>query len=295
MPRARPGARKTTARRRIFRYRTKWTHQVIPRRFKVLLDDMIDEYEEAEPPFVECEEPTMAELTVKGVPEAEWPYYLGYMKRMLALYRTYTGETLQLEKTNLIEEYVLRGKERHVLEQVQEVAAECAGVPPVPPFTCEDVLDCLEGIIEGEYTSYAAQWKRAHAGLEGIFNYPVHFDEANNKICLLGNSAGTFTTRDLDTGLNPVVIATLDLAPGQAVIRSKSAHEKYFAYIINIGGKPNIRIYKDGVLLQTIDLSLAPISWVIVWNAYIVNVSATGKYIVIENQGTNEYALIEGS
>lgn len=107
---------------------------MIPRRFKVLLDDMVDDWEDEDkgnaPVFAECEEPTMAELTVKGVPEAEWPYYLGYMKRMLALYRAYTGETLLLEKTNLIEEYVLRGKNRDVLEQVQEVAAECAGIPP---------------------------------------------------------------------------------------------------------------------------------------------------------------------
>jgi len=138
MPRARPAARKSEARRRIYRYRTKWTHQVIPERLKRLLWEpphvIWDEYADKVPPAVECEEPTMTELQTKGVPESEWPYYLGYMKRMLAFYQQYSGATLTLEKTNLIEEYVLRGKDRDVLEQVQEVAAECAGIaPPEPP------------------------------------------------------------------------------------------------------------------------------------------------------------------
>lgn len=151
MPRARPGARKTTARRRIQRYIAKMTHHVTPLRVKRLLPHMLDLYEKEEPPFVECEEPTMAELEAKGVPEAEWRYYLGYMKRMLALYRTYTGGTLQLEKTNLIEEYVLREKDRDVLEQVQVVTEICAGVR----LSCEDVYACLEG----DFSTWTEIWE----------------------------------------------------------------------------------------------------------------------------------------
>lgn len=130
MPRARPGARKSSARRRAKRYRTKWTHHVIPRRFKRLLFEpphhIWQEWEEEEPPFVECEEPTIAELSSKNVPDADWPYYLGFMKRMLEILRKYTGTTLELEQQSLIEEYVLRGWPRDLLEQVQAVAEECA-------------------------------------------------------------------------------------------------------------------------------------------------------------------------
>ena len=105
---------------------------------------MWSKYAAEAPPSVECEEPTMEELQTKGVPEAEWPYYLGYMKRMLIFYRQYTEGTLQLEKTNLIEEYVLRGYDRDVLEQVQEVARECVLPPIEPPPDAEFILQHAE-------------------------------------------------------------------------------------------------------------------------------------------------------
>jgi len=148
MPRARPAARKSEARRRIYRYRTKWTHDVIPERVKRLLfepphhmwDVWEDELKGASPVYVECEEPTMTELQAVAVPEAEWPYYLGFMKRMITLYLQYTSLTLQMEKTNLIEEYVLRGKDRDVLEAIQTVAEWCALKALWMPVWSYDVL-----------------------------------------------------------------------------------------------------------------------------------------------------------
>jgi len=135
---------------------------------------MIDEWEDEEkgdsPGYVECEEPTMEELETKGVPEEEWPYYLGYMKRMLAFYRQYTGATLQLEKTSLIEEYVLRGKNRDVLEQVQDVTEECAGIaPPPPPPTCP--CDRTDGFETG---AKDVMWTVIGADPYEIVNTPAY-------------------------------------------------------------------------------------------------------------------------
>jgi hypothetical protein len=127
MVRKRGVARKSFARRRVRRVK-KYDSHVTPLRYKKYLPDMA---ELLKPPLdihVECEVPCMELLASLGVPLSEYPYYLGFMKRMIVLYRNFTSETLASEKESLIEEYVLRGKDRDVLEAVQEVAAECAGV-----------------------------------------------------------------------------------------------------------------------------------------------------------------------
>lgn len=125
MVRARGVARKSFARRRVRRVK-KYDCHVTPLRFKKYLPNMV---ELLKPPLdihVECEIPCMELLETLGVPLSEYPYYLGFMKRMIVLYQAFTSETLQKEKDSLISEYVLRGKDEDVLEQVQEVAALCA-------------------------------------------------------------------------------------------------------------------------------------------------------------------------
>lgn len=155
MVRHRPKARRTSTRRRVKRYRTKWSYKVIPERIKRMLHDsphhMWEEWEDTAPPPVLCEEPTMRELESKGVPEVEWPYYLGYMKRMCQLYKKYQGATLLSEKDSLIAEYVLRGYDKEILQQVQEVAANCA---EAIYLSCPMIYACLEGT----YTAWAHLW-----------------------------------------------------------------------------------------------------------------------------------------
>lgn len=150
MPRKRGVARKSFARRRIRRVK-KWDHTALPRRFKLYLPYMADLLEENMPPPVDCEIPTMALLELEGVPTAEWPYYLGFMKRMLELYTKFTEATLQSEKTSLIEEYVLREKNRTILESVQLIAEECAGVLwelEFSPYAINDNTGVVVGEIE---------------------------------------------------------------------------------------------------------------------------------------------------
>ncbi len=125
MVRKRGVARKSFARRRVRRVK-KYDCHVTPLRFKKYLPRMADLLEPKLAVEVGCETPTMELLDTLGVPLEEYPYYLGFMKRMIVLYRNFTSETLASEKESLIEEYVLRDKDRDVLEQVQEVAANCA-------------------------------------------------------------------------------------------------------------------------------------------------------------------------
>jgi len=127
MVRKRGVARRSFSHRRVRRVK-KYDHHVIPKRFKIYLPHMEPNWEDEAPPFVECETPTMELLVALGVASDEWQYYLGFMKRMMELYLKFTSETLAKEKESLIEEYVLRGKDKGVLEEVQEVAAGCAGV-----------------------------------------------------------------------------------------------------------------------------------------------------------------------
>ena len=126
MVRKRGVARTSFARRRVRRVQ-KYDSHVTPLRYKKYLPRMA---ELLKPPLdihVECEVPCMELLDTLGVPTDEWQYYLGFMKRMIVLYRKFTSETLASEKESLISEYVLRGKDESVLEEVQEVAALCAG------------------------------------------------------------------------------------------------------------------------------------------------------------------------
>lgn len=125
MVRARGVARKSFARRRVRRVK-KYNSHVTPLRFKKYLPYMADLLAPKLAVEVGCETPTMELLESLGVPTDEWQYYLGFMKRMIVLYRNFTSETLASEKESLITEYVLRGKDRDVLEAVQEVAALCA-------------------------------------------------------------------------------------------------------------------------------------------------------------------------
>ena len=99
---------------------------------------MIQYLEKSIEDTVGIEDPTEAELTAKGVPTDQWPYLIGFNKKMLMLYRTFTGETLQLEKQSLINQYVLRGYPLNVLGQLQGVVDDY--VAPVCPTGYTRVL-----------------------------------------------------------------------------------------------------------------------------------------------------------
>jgi len=239
MVRARPVARKSFAHRRVRRIK-KYDHHVVPKRFKVWLPDMSDLLKAKLEAHVECETPTMTELERLGVPESEWRYYLGYMKRMLLLYLSFSEETLEKEKQSLIEEYVLRGKDRNVLEQIQEVAAECAGIE----------------VIEGDFSAWSLIWDIPFPdGLNSLlfvdataskdYLYVTYLDGApNSRLLIVKISDGS------QVFLSPA--ATDYLASVGAISEYRNFMYNTLVYVLN-GGK-SFSILAKYVLLLRLDL-----------------------------------------
>ena len=294
MTRKRGVARKSFARRRARRVK-KYDHNVIPKRFKIYLPRMSDLLEEELPPCVLCEEPTMALLQSLGVPTDEWQYYLGFMKRMVELYLTFTSETLQKEKDSLIAEYVLRGKDKDVLEQVQEVAAGCAGVY-VPPVVIE--------LEEGDFSSYniIASFDDADS-FAGMRSQDGIFNGNEEKITIIDTENMIVKTYDIPSlTLGAALfndITEFDGDGGNPHYHKKSIYGTYLVLSATDGVSTEIdriRIFKNGAQLQTLtyaDLGLDDNS------IYNMAISPTGKYIIVSGRrtasGNMGWVLLEGS
>lgn len=282
-------ARRTSARRRMKRYRAKRTWKAIPERLKRLLHEspfhMIKQWEDKEPPFVFCETPTLLLLEALEVSTEEWPYYVGYMKRMLALYEEFTEATLQLEKDNLIAEYVLRGYDKEVLDEVQLVVEDCS---EACYLSCEIVRACLEG----DFSSWAFQWKVAQHGDEHDYNILWRADETLDKIFIRNTYSNYLTIRKLSDGTHESTTNTISTGFYDEVL-AYSLLRKYFAIVVWEGGKPILRIFKDGAIIQNLDLSAAPINWGA--DTFILTISPDGKYILLDAFSSNEYGLFKGA
>jgi len=286
MVRKRGVARKSSPHRRVRRVK-KYDHVVIPRRFKIQLPDLSDRIEPELKEFVELEPFVEAELTVKGVPTSQWQYYHGFAKRMLALYLNFTGETLQKEKQSLINEYVLRGYSLNVLEQEQDVVEKYV----VPPLNCADVKACLEG----NYSSWAFQWKRAYGGDSYPCSTPhfVNINESSDFLWIYDPYNYNIQQLKVSDGTLLTEFGVLDYG-NEVEFINYSLLMKYFAVVINDGGVPYLKIYKNGSLQQSINLQTA-CGWTDVAKHYVVTMSTDGKYILVSNFFDNEYALFMGS
>jgi len=281
MVRKRGVARTSFARRRVRRVK-KYDHNVIPLRFKVQLPDMADRLKPPLNIHVECEVPTMELLETLNVPTAEWVYYLGFMKRMVELYRNFTSETLQSEKDSLISEYVLRGKDKNVLEQVQTIAEVCVGIV----VSCTEVKACLEG----NYTNWTYQWQQNTTTEPMIF----YVNEPDNYLWTR-DIVREFDRWQLSDGTLLTTLDTLEYPFNASEFRFLSVLSKYFAFVDDEGGVPVLKVYKDGVVQQTLDLN-ALCGWTDVGpNAYITSMTYDGKYIMVYCFDATQIALFKGS
>jgi len=113
-------------RRRIYRLKTKWTHDVLARRFKVLEYERPKELEWELDVLDKLEKLCFAKLATLGVPEEDWEYYLGYAKRLFVRALKFTSETYALERESLRNEYILRGWDANVLDQLEPFAVQLA-------------------------------------------------------------------------------------------------------------------------------------------------------------------------
>lgn len=157
------------------------------------------------------------------------------------------------------------------------------GTPPTPPT-----------VLEGDYSTYTYKWKQSYHAGESDYNQILRVDKELGKIFIINEYDSYLTERVLADGSSPSVTGTLNISTDLGYMLMWSILRKYFAYVINDGG-PKLKIYKDGALLQTIDLSVAPISWVSTLLKYYVSISPNGEYIFINNTVADEYALFEGS
>jgi len=290
MVRKRGVARKSFSHRRVRRVQ-KYDHHVLPRRFKIYLPRMSDLLEEELPPCVLCEEPTMALLQLLGVPTEEWQYYLGFMKRMIEFYQSFTSETLQKEKDSLIAEYVLRGKDKDVLQQVQIQAEICLGVR-VPELE------------EGNFSSYSiiASFDDADS-FAGMRSQDGIFNGNEEKITIIDTENMIVKTYDIPSlTLGATLfndITEFDGDGGNPHYHKKSIYGTYLVLSATDGVSTEIdriRIFKNGAQLQTLtyaDLGLDDNS------IYNMAISPTGKYIIVSGRrtasGNMGWVLLEGS
>ncbi|MBA7595173.1 hypothetical protein ES703_02132 [subsurface metagenome] len=274
-------ARRTTAYRRIKRYRAKRTWKVIPERLKRLIVEppyhMPREWEDQEPPFVYCETPTMLLLEALEVNAILWPYYIGFMKRLLALYKNFTGETLLLEIQSLIAEYVLRGYDEEVLDEVHLVVQDCS---EACYLSCEIVKACLEG----DYSSWAVYDRFADADFTGnnLSDSGISNSDETKLVIINGLDAniGILKTYDIATKILGAVLMNQIFTTGAVPINAlRSVLGKYVVMLKwtdAVNNLDELRIFKDGVLQQTLtDVQLG------IQNNTIktVFISHSGKYI----------------
>ena len=151
--------------------------------------------------------------------------------------------------------------------------------------------------LEGDYSDWVVKWKQAYAVGEGDWNELVRVDEALDKIFTQSVTNDELTERTLADGSNPTVtvIRSVNAYSGSVLGQPWSILRKYFAVVVSEAGVPKLKIYKDGSLKQTIDLSASPISWTSTSFVYYVSFSPNGKFLLVDNTFNNEYALFQGS
>jgi len=290
MVRKRGVARRSFSHRRVRRVK-KYDHHVIPKRFKIYLPRMSDLLEEELPPCVLCEEPTMALLQSLGVPTVEWQYYLGFMKRMIEFYQSFTSETLQKEKDSLIAEYVLRGKDKDVLQQVQIQAEICLGVR-VPQLE------------EKDFSSYAQYDRFVDTDVaNSTYGQTALFNTDETKILLIDAENSTVKVYDIASKtLSAVIIDKCEFPSDvqSTPLQNFSAYGKYVGLLWatdwTLPNCDRMTIIKDGTILQTFTSAQLGI---VTTNIRSVQISPTGKYVIVSGYLTPEddvgWVVLEGS
>lgn len=118
-----PKARTSSSRRRMKRFEEKYTVKIVPLRYKTQIDHMEEKLAEQLPIFVDLEQPIMDECQAKGVVEALWPYYIGFGKRAKSFVEKFSSASKEVELSSLVDEYVKRGLEENVLNQILGIVA----------------------------------------------------------------------------------------------------------------------------------------------------------------------------
>jgi len=118
MPTKRGPARTSNTLKRKLRFRKKHTHHVTPVLIKELLDEATALLAKWLTNYDVVEVPTLADLEAKSVASEQIPYYLAFVKRVFSKCLSFSGSTLEDEKASLKQEFILRGLNSEVLDQL---------------------------------------------------------------------------------------------------------------------------------------------------------------------------------
>jgi len=151
--------------------------------------------------------------------------------------------------------------------------------------------------LEGDYSVWTYKWKRGYSGDSNTYSYAniAQANESLNELFIYDSEVGGFERLNLATG---VLIAELSVlnAFSSSFSQVNSILQKYFVLVLDVGGVPTLRIYKDGTVLQNIDLN-AICGWTNTNYRYFISFTPDGKYLLVVNWdgSVQEYALFEGS
>jgi len=163
-------------------------------------------------------------------------------------------------------------------------------------MNCTDVRACLEG----DYSTWANQWEKAQNADWGVTNnaalmHITTYDDADKLLLTFGDYAlvafVVLSTGTLDSYVSPTI--SFNNYPGIYNYTPTSIRGKYWAGVINDGASAILKIYKEGTLVQSIDLT-ALLSWAKT-AAIGVAINENGKYIAAQNYSTGMVALFKGT
>jgi len=148
-------------------------------------------------------------------------------------------------------------------------------------------------VLEGDYLTWGFMWNVASDAGDTYCIRSV--DETSDLIIILdGYTGATMRIHTLSTGVLQSTVSTIQY--GWTQVDGSSVLGKYFVtvFLNGITNHPELRIYKNGVLIQSIDLYTA-CAWSNTNNRYVASISNSGKYVLVYNYDIPAYALFKGS
>ena len=136
--------------------------------------------------------------------------------------------------------------------------------------------------FEGNYSSYSQKWQSAALPDPPLPVGFVNIDVVANRVILVGDYE--FYRLNL---INGEIIEHLTLSGSNATYKYFDASIKG-KYVAIIDGATQVRIYKDGVLLQTLTITGANV-------LAGVGISYDGQYIIIYDNNTDTIYCFQGS
>jgi len=159
----------------------------------------------------------------------------------------------------------------------------------VPPAEVE--------LVEGDYTTWTKLWLATAPD----YLFPFYYNESADILWLRAQYEGKLYRVVLSTGADLTTFGDNSDQTIEGEIKFQSILGKYFAYVESDGGgppaKPLLKIYKDGVLIQTIDLkAICNWDWETTYS-FVVGFTSDGKYLLVYNNRPipAEMALFKGS